>query len=449
MRTAVSSGFIIAFVALDVGCGSGETQTSPLATSTLPRESVELSGAEKLDLSTSLSGFAFSLWQNVRNEPAAADNLAISPTSVSLALGMAYAGAKAETASQMAAAMHVTSPSETYLRCLNWLGQQLESRAPDALKRAQENYTNYGGNGAAPDPANYRLHVVNACWGDRTLTFEQPYLDTLARDFGSGVHLADFATRPEAERTAINTWVAQETEKRIADLIPPGVISAATRSVLVNAIHLKLPWFDPFQQAGTKPGSFTKVDGSTVSVPFMNRKTSIPYAEDDTVQVIALSLAGNSIEFVVFLPKPTTTLAQWEDSLSPTYVQTLVANMITKPQYVALSLPKFTFTTASISIAKALATLGMTDAFSASADFTGITQERPFFITDVVHKAMIGVDENGVEAAAATAVAMGMGIPPEPKDMTINRPFFFGIYDIPTATWLFLGHVTDPSREVL
>ena len=340
--------------------------------------------------------------------------------------------------------MHVATASDVYFRSLNWLDQQLESRADAALKRAQALYGSGGSGGSAPDPANYRLHVVNACWGDRTLTFEQPYLDTLARDFGTGVHLADFLTQPETERIAINAWVSQETLNRINDLIPQGAIDSTTRAVLVNAIHLKLPWYDLFLNANTTPAPFIKTGGSTVSVPFMNKTTYWSYAEDDTTQAVAIPLSGNAVDFVVFLPSATSSLAQFEDSLAQGHAQTLVASMTI--QDVKMALPKFSFTTPSLRVSSALIALGMSSAFTASADFTGITQEKPLYISDVVHKAMVGVDENGVEAAAATAVMLaGSGLPTNVKQVTVNRPFFFGIYDRPTSTWLFLGHVTDPS----
>jgi serpin B len=455
MRVSLLASAMVAMEISSAGCGSGaspggeadaqansDAQATSLASSPLAREAAVLDDTEKTDLATSLSGFAFSLWQEVRREPFAAGNYAFSPASLSLALGMAYAGAKSSTASQMETAMHVANPGAAYLRSLNWLDQQLASRAGDALKIAQDRYTR-SAIGSAPNPADYRLHVVNACWGDRTLSFEPSYLDTLAADFGSGVHLADFLNQPEAERLAINGWVAQETLDRIQDLLPPTAIASDTRVVLVNAIHLKLPWYEPFQQTSTRPGTFSKSDGSTVSVPFMTNKTSLSYAEDDTVEAVSLPLAGQAVEFIVFLPKPTTTLAQFEDTLSPATMQSLVAGM--KSQEITLALPKFTFTTASVPIAKALVALGMIDAFSPTADFTGITRERLHF-SDAFHKAMIGVNENGLEAAAATAIGMTIGLVIANKEMTVDRPFFFGIYDRPTATWLFLGHVTDPSN---
>jgi serpin B len=436
--------------------GTGEAGASPgaMASSSLARETATLTDTEKTDLATSLSGFAFALWQGLRGDPSTKNNFVFSPTSISLALGMAYAGAQGNTASQMQSAMHVTSSSDVYFRALNWLDEQLESRADAALKQTQDLYTSSGGSGSgpdsgpgpAPDPANFRLHVVDACWGDRTFTFEQPYLDTLATDFGSGVHLADFRTQPDTERLAINAWVSQETLNRINDLIPQGAIDTTTRTVLVNAIHLKLPWSDPFLETSTKPATFTKTDGSTVSVPFMNKVGYWSYAEDDTTQAVVIPLAGRSVQLVVFLPKATSSLAQFEDSLAQGHAAALLAGIDMAWPQVSLALPKFAFTTASVRLGSVLTALGMTDAFTPSADFTGISKDKPLFISDVVHKAMVGVDEHGVEAAAATAVMLaGAGLPTDIKQVNVNRPFFFGIYDQPTSTWLFLGHVTDPS----
>ena len=281
-------------------------------------------------------------------------NFIFSQTSISLALAMAYAGAQGTTASQMQSAMHVTSSSDVYLRSLNWLDEQLESRADAALNQAQNLYKSSGSSGAAPDPANFRLHVVNACWGDRTFTFEQPYLDTLATDFGSGVHLADFRTQPDTERLAINAWVSQETLNRINDLIPQGAIDTTTRTVLVNAIHLKLPWSEPFLETSTKPATFTKTDGSTVSVPFMNKVGYWSYAEDDTTQAVVIPLAGLSVQLVVFLPKATSSLAQFEDSLAQGHAAALLAGIDMAWPQVSLALPKFAFTTASVRLGSVL-----------------------------------------------------------------------------------------------
>jgi serpin B len=278
---------------------------------------------------------------------------------------------------------------------------------------------------------------------------QNAYLDTLATGFGAGLRLADFRGQPEKERLAINAWVSQETFNRIEDLILPGFVDADTRCVLVNALYLKLPWADPFLASDTATGQFTKADGTKVSVPFMSFKSggghlSFPYAENDSTQAVAIPLDGKEISFVVLLPKISSSLAQLESALSATTLQALMAQMSEQP--VTLKLPKFRLTTPTMDFAPTLIALGMKDAFDGQlADFSGLAQE-PLAISHVLHKTMLGVDEHGVEAAAATAVPLTWSSVSETKSITVDRPFFFGIYDRPTATWLFLGHLVDPTK---
>jgi serpin B len=409
----------------------------------LARTQVEPTDLEKAALASQLSEFALGLLPQLGKTAAAAGNYAFSPVSLSLALSMAYAGARGTTAAQMKDVLHIATLDEAYYRSLSWLDGQLQSRVASAITLAQKEKS-----GAVVDSADYRLGLVNAVWGDKTLSFERAYLDTLATGFGAGVRVADFRGQAEKERIAINSWVSQETLHRIEDLIPPGFVDADTRCVLVNALYLKLPWADPFLASDTASGSFTKADGTKVSVPFMSFKSggghlSFPYAENDSTQAVEIPLDGKEISFVVLLPKSASSLAQLESALSATTLKALMAQMTEQP--VALKLPKFRLTTPSIDFAPTLVALGMKDAFDGGkADFSGMTQE-PLAISHVLHKTMMGVDEHGVEAAAATAVPLTWSSAPEPKSINVDRPFFFGIYDRPTGTWLFLGHVVDPS----
>lgn len=409
----------------------------------LPRTPFEPTESEKAALTSQLSEFALGLLPQLGKTAAATGNYAYSPVSLSLALGMAYAGARGNTAAQMKDVFHIATSDEVHFRLLGWLDGQLQSRAASAMALAQKKRT-----GAVVDPADYRLGLANAVWGDKTLSFERAYLDTLATAFGAGVRLADFRGQPEKERLAINAWVSQETFNRIEDLILPGFVDADTRCVLVNALYLKLPWADPFLTSDTATGQFTKADGTKVSVPFMSFKSggghlSFPYAENDSTQAVAIPLDGKEISFVVLLPKTSSSLAQLESALSATTLQALMAQMSEQP--VTLKLPKFRLTTPTMDFAPTLIALGMKDAFDGQlADFSGLAQE-PLAISHVLHKTMLGVDEHGVEAAAATAVPLTWSSAPETKSITVDRPFFFGIYDRPTATWLFLGHLVDPS----
>jgi serine protease inhibitor len=431
------------------GCSSSASPASAagsqpdMAKSDLARDtSPAVADGDKTTLADGLSAFAFDLFGKIDDASVQTKNFACSPTSVSLALGMTYAGAAGDTAGQFESVLHVTQAPATFFSSLNSLSLALATRADAALAAAM-------GGGVTPNPDDFRLHVVNSIWGEKTLTFERPFLDTLATDFGAGVYLADFINQPDPERIRINAWVSQETLDKINDLLPAGSVTAMTRAVLVNAMHLKLPWETPFEEASTGTGPFTRADGTTVNVPFMNQQTELAYAEDAQTQAVAIPLEGHAVHFVLFVPKPGTSLAQLENGAIGTEVQALTTAMFATTAgggEVYLNLPRFRFTTDSISLKAPLVALGLVDAFDQStANFSGITRQETLCISDVLHKAMVGVDEHGVEAAAATAVIMQYAAIPT-RRVTADHPFFFGIYDKPTATWLLLGHVVDPTQ---
>jgi len=430
------------------GC-SGEDANDPgsssptpsVAQSNLERETnLQIPEADRTALVEGHNALAFDLYDLLRAEEGAGKNMFFSPTSITLALSMAYAGAKGQTADEMAAALHYALPPEQLFPAFNWLDQELESRADAAYARALDD-ASMDPNAEPPDPESFRLHIVNSMWGEQTTRFEQPFLDTLAVNYGAGVFLADFINQPDAERIRINDWVADETQDRIKDLIPSGAIDSMTRSVLVNAIHLKLPWTEPFSTA--EDLTFTKLDGSTVAAPAIKERDTFPYAESDGMQAVLIPLEGYQVKVLLVAPK-IGDLDSFEDSLSTTKYNDLLAGM--ESREVIFRMPKIEFTTPSMKLRPKLEALGMTTPFTSSADFSGITTEEPLSISDVVHKAMLGVDEQGVEAAAATAVILaGSGIPPEPVPFDVDRPFFVGLVDGPTNTLLFAGHIVDPT----
>jgi serpin B len=295
----------------------------------------------------------------------------------------------------------------------------------------------------APDAASFRLHLVNSVWARQDVRFEAPFLDTLAVDYGAGVTLADFMGNPEGERAAINGWVASETQQKIQDLIPSGGITRDTAVVLVNAVHLKLPWPAPLG-VEPQPAPFGTEAGTPVQARFVAASGSYLYAEDASAQAVEIPLEGGEVAFLLVVPKAG--LSSFEGALA-TNLPALRGALVRKEANV--SLPKFTFTSSSVSLSKPLKALGLVDAFDAAqADFSGITGSQRLFFSDVLHKAMIGLDEKGVEAAAATAVVMaGTSAPTDPpKVVRADKPFFFAIVDKPTSTILFAGHVKDPTR---
>ena len=270
------------------------------------------------------------------------------------------------------------------------------------------------------------------------------FLDVLAKSYGTGVYEEDFVTQSEQARQTINGWVSTETNDKINDLLPEGSVDASTRLVLVNAVHLKLPWATAFDASATAPQAFTTGAGATVQAPFMNRTDTFAYADDGVAQTIVLPLAGNQQALVVSLPHGD--LAAYEAGLTAT------SGPIAPPRsssQVALSLPKVMFTSASFSLANSLKAMGMTDAFDpGSADFSGMCTEPTLDVADVLQKAMIahpgergrsrGGDGGFLDASVAPP-------PGAPIPMVVNRPYVISIVDLASGAVLFLGHVEDPT----
>jgi len=369
--------------------------------------------------------FALNLYQVLKD--GGPDNLFYSPHSISVALAMTYAGARGQTEAEMAQAMHFTLGQERLHPAFDELDLLLASRGEGAEGK---------------DGEGFRLHVVNALWGQKGYSFEKAFLDTLAQNYGAGLRLVDFVKASEAARQIINAWVSEQTEGRIQDLIPPGVLDSMTRLVLTNAIYFNAAWRFPFDEARTADGPFTRLDGSQVTVPMMAQQESLGYAAGDGFQAVDLLYSGGELSMTVLLPEEGNFEA-FEASLDAGRVETVFESL--RRQEVALTMPKYEFE-AQFSLSDALQQLGMVDPFTSQADFSGMTGARDLFISDVLHKAFVSVDESGTEAAAATAVIMKLtAMPAEPVRVDVNRPFIFLIRDIETGAILFMGRVLDPS----
>ena len=373
--------------------------------------------------------FAFDLYQALSEEYG---NLFYSPYSISLALAMTYAGARGETEQQMADTLHFTLPQRRLHPAFNGLDLELAGRGEGATGK---------------DEKGFRLNIVNAIWGQEDYEFFAEFLDVLAKNYGAGLRLLDFVNTPEESRNTINDWVSEQTEGRIEDLIPQDVIDELTRLVLTNAIYFNAAWLYPFTESPTKDGAFHPLDGGEVMVPMMRRTAEFGLAKGDGYQAVELPYDGGEISMVILLPD-TGRFEGIEDSLNADLVLTLTEGLV--PTRVALTMPKFEFES-KFNLVNTLEAMGMSVAFISSpgpctferADFSGMTGICELFIDEVVHKAFVSVDEAGTEAAAATAVVMG--IESLPPSVTINRPFVFLIRDIETGAILFVGRVVDPS----
>jgi len=370
------------------------------------------------------SEFAFDLYQTLRVEDG---NLFYSPYSISLALAMTYSGARGETAQQMANTLHFLLSQDHLHPAFNSLDIELGERGEGAEGK---------------DDEGFRLNIVNAIWGQEDYQFLTTFLDLLAENYGAGLRTLDFVHAPEESRTIINNWVGDQTEGRIEDLIPQGVISALTRLVLTNAIYFNAAWQYPFSEDTTGDGPFYLLDGGEVTVPMMRQTESFGYAEGDVYQAVELPYDGRELSMIILLPQ-TGQFETFEETLDAGQVEAIVNGMETRP--VSLTMPKFEFES-SFSLKEALAAMGMPVAFSELADFSGMTGNRDLFISEVVHQAFVSVDEAGTEAAAATAVVMALtAVPEKPVEVTVDRPFIFLIRDIETDTIIFMGRVINPG----
>jgi serpin B len=424
MKKALISVLIVLLLVLpSIACD--QQVGAELVMSDKPRETApDVSEADLALLIEGNSAFAFELYQALREQEG---NLFYSPHSISVALAMTYAGARGETAQQMADTLNFILEQERLHPGFNWLDAELASRGEGAQGK---------------DDKGFRLNIVNAIWGQKDYEFLSDFLDVLAENYGAGLRILDFINETEKSRLIINDWVSDQTEGRIKDLIPQGAIDALTRLVLTNAIYFNAAWEDPFDEDVTADGPFYLFEGGQVIVPMMKQTESFGYTEGEGYQAVELQYDGNELSMVILLPEAGQFQA-FEEGLQAQKISDIISGL--QSTGVTLTMPKFEFDS-EFSLTDTLAKMGMPIAFSGDADFSGMTGNRALFISDVVHKAFVSVDEAGTEAAAATAVIMPEAGPPEPTvEVTIDHPFIFLIRDIETGAILFVGRVMNPG----
>lgn len=373
------------------------------------------------ELATTVSGERAFAWEMYHQLTPKAENLFVSPYSISTALAMAYAAAGGTTKADMAKVLHFDLPDEKFHASYNALDLALQARNLPATDAS---------------PA-LELSVSNAFWPRKGREPLASYLDTLAVNYGTGVYPLDYAGDPESSRKAINTAVSDWTKQRIPELLAQGVITTDTTAVLTNTIYLFAPWQTPFKKSATAPAPFAGADGTSTNVDTMNGDVSGRYARGEGYQVLALPYRSGDLELVIVLPD-TGSFATFESTLNDGRSAQLLAEL--KPSLMRLHLPKFSLRTA-VNLNDALGALGMASAFDGSAEFPGLgTAQAP--ISDVVHEAFVEVSEAGTEAAAATAVVFRESAAPMPDaEVQVNHPFVFFVRDVPTNATLFVGRV--------
>lgn len=366
------------------------------------------------------NAFAFDLYGRLSGREG---NLFLSPFSVSSALAMTYAGARGPTAEEMARVLRFPP------------GQEELNPVFGALLR------DLGGGEAK----GYQLHIANALWAQKGYPFLKSFLDIGKTHYAAALEELDFVQAAEEARQTINAWVEKQTEEKITNLIPSGVLDDLTRMVLTNAIYFKGAWTKEFDKSDTQEQEFWTTPDRSVQAPLMQKTDDFNYGETDDCQVLELPYAGGDLSMVVLLPRDRGGLEALERGLSASAFAQYLSNLRTMK--VEVSLPKFKVTS-KFSLKDALTAMGMPLAFTYDADFSGMTGNKELYISAVLHKAFVDVNEEGTEAAAATAVVMTLKSAPalreKPKVFRADHPFVLIIRDKRSASVLFLGRVANP-----
>jgi serine protease inhibitor len=365
--------------------------------------------------------FALDLYAQLRSTKG---NLFFSPYSITTALAMTYAGARGNTAKQISNVLHFSLEQKSLHQTFHHLEAQLN---------------------AVKEKENIEFNVANGLWAQKDYRFLEEFFHLVTRNYNAELSYADFKMAYEAARQEINAWVEQRTNRRIKDLIKPGMLDSLTRLVLVNAIYFKGMWAIQFEKNATKETDFWVTPETKIDVPMMSTEHEFTYMDNDDVQVLELPYMGKELSMIILLPRKIDGLAQLEESLGVGMLDELLASL--KKRNIKLYLPKFRISS-EFSLASVLGSMGMPDAFDPNyADFSGIDGLRVLYISAVVHKAFVDVNEEGTEAAAATGVVVRItAAPVTPTVFRADHPFLFLIRDTRSGSLLFFGRVVNPAN---
>ncbi|MFX1451518.1 MAG: serpin family protein [Promethearchaeota archaeon] len=358
------------------------------------------------------------------------ENLFFSPLSIFICLSMLYSGAKNTTADQMDKVLHFEALPDldaTFKYLIEGLNAPSRSKC-------------------------YDLRIANAIWMQEDYNILPKYLRIVENSYFGGIFKMNFKTEWENARKNINKWVEDRTENKIKDLLKPEMVNALTRLILTNAIYFLSEWRRKFKKHNTKEEPFTLIDNRKVKVPMMYQKEDYIYTENQEFQALELTYLRDELSMVIILPKKIDGITEIENSITSENLTGWIKPKLL--QEVEVYLPKFKITS-EFKLAETLKEMGIVDAFDQDkADFSGIAPRNPdlnLFISEVVHKTYVDVNEEGTEAAAATAAVMLLGAAPEePKPAPIfkaDHPFIFLIMDVKTKNILFLGRIMNPINE--
>lgn len=363
-------------------------------------------------------------------------NIMISTFSIQTALAMVWAGANGATADEMRTVLKFDDHTH---EALNTLDANIMAKNKPIIDDPSMGY----------HVDAQEIKTSNNLYFAPVYTWQKDWLDLLATDYGAGIREINFSADPEKARQYINTVVEEDTHDRIKDLIPVGGITENTTAVITNAIYFKTPWKTSVSKKDD-PLSFKKLGGGTVDAPALHVREQEVYMIDETNGYMAITLPLRDQDFnVLFVIPDEGKFNDVQASLNKDAFKHIF-DSLTNYAILDLTFPSFTFNS-SFSLKATFKALGMTQAFTGNADFSKLTvEENQIYIGDIFHKTFIGVDEKGVEAAAATAVTMENGASPnlpQVLKVDIDRPFMFVIYDSKNKSPLFFGRVLDPTQK--
>ena len=384
--------------------------------------------------------FALELYAKLRGKEG---NLFFSPYSISTALAMAYAGARGQTEAQMTNVLHFPTRSGG-----SWPDPNQKLNYSEQVRNRQRFHSAFGviikDLNARGKKGGYELTVANALWGQKGYGIVTNFIRVVLDYYGGECKQVDFVRAAETARKTINTWVEKETNNKIKNLIRKGVLSSMTRLVLTNAIYFKGNWARQFKEDRTMEAPFTLANGRKVDVAMMNQTGQFNYMETESFQALELPYVDDELSMIILLPKEFDGLDEFEKTLTAENLSKWLGKL--RNRKVIVSIPKFKMTS-QFALASVLKSMGMIDAFSPNADFSGMNGKRDLFISAVIHKAYVDVNEEGTEAAAATAVTMKLTSvgPTRIPVFRADHPFLFLIRDNHSGSILFIGRVMNPN----
>jgi serpin B len=393
-----------------------------LAGGTLAAADTRPAAADRAALVKGNNQFALDLYRQLHGEEG---NLFFSPYSISAALGMTYAGARGETAEQMAKTLHFTLDNAALHPTFGALLKEINGAGKDPRKRG------------------YQLSSANALWAQKGYHFLPAFLKLTKDYYGAGENTVDFVGATEQARETINKWVEKETNDKIKELLKKGVLTTDTRLVLTNAIYFKGDWASQFKKDQTREELFHLTPETNTKAPLMHQTGKFSYFKDGAVQGLEMPYVGKDLSMVVLLPSKPDGLGELEKKLTANQLSSWLGKL--HETKVDVTLPKFK-TTREFQLKKALSELGMPLAFTFNADFSGINGGKDSLrIADVIHKAYVDVNEEGTEAAAATGVVIEARSEPPPTPVfRADHPFVFLIRDRRSDSILFIGRIVQP-----